>query len=102
MNTGDTIDCFVSGSRRHSSDLPQGGLEVPCKLVFKGLAKFIVKVRKLLQPDLGSTIPPPCKKTKFDDKTESTVTQNDPTDVVDAVEWVRLNPSYVLTGKETE
>ena len=84
------VICLKEGSRFHVNGF------------FKGLAKFIVKVRKLLQPDLGSTIPPPCKKTKFDDKTKSTVTQNDPTDVVDAVEWVRLNPSYVLTGKETE
>ena len=31
-----TIDCIVIGARRYSADLPQGGLEVPCKLVFNG------------------------------------------------------------------
>ena len=30
------IQCYVTGVRRHSSDLPQGGLEVPCKLKFSG------------------------------------------------------------------
>ena len=26
--------CIVDGPRRHSADLPQGGLELPCKLMF--------------------------------------------------------------------
>jgi hypothetical protein len=30
------IKCIVSGVRRHSQDLPQGGLEVPCTLKFYG------------------------------------------------------------------
>ena len=28
------IDCTITGARHHSSDLPQGGLEVPCTLRF--------------------------------------------------------------------
>ena len=34
---GGTIDCIVTGARRHSADLPQGGLEVPysnCDLAY--------------------------------------------------------------------
>ena len=30
----------VTGSRRASVDLPQGGLEVPCKLTFAAKKKF--------------------------------------------------------------
>ena len=35
LNRGDTIGCTVTGARRHSTDLPQGGLEVPCSLLLK-------------------------------------------------------------------
>ena len=30
------IHCTITGTRRFSTDLPQGGLEVPCELKFKG------------------------------------------------------------------
>ena len=31
-----TIRCTITGSRRFSADLPEGGLEVPCTLIFRG------------------------------------------------------------------
>ena len=34
-----TIDCTVVGTRRYLADLPQGGLEIPCKLIFNGKCK---------------------------------------------------------------
>ena len=39
-----TILCEVIGSWHYSIDLPQGGLEIPCKLIFHSEAKLIVKV----------------------------------------------------------
>ena len=30
-----TIECTVTGCRKYSADLAQGGLEVPCSLLFK-------------------------------------------------------------------
>ena len=30
------ITCTITGTRRYSRDLVQGGLEVPCTLIFKG------------------------------------------------------------------
>ena len=30
------ISCVVIGFQRYSSDLVQGGLEVPCKIIFRG------------------------------------------------------------------
>lgn len=42
------ISCAVTGDRRHSYDLAQGGLEVPCSLTFKGLEEDIGKVKKWL------------------------------------------------------
>ena len=44
------IKCFMTGSRRYSSDLVQGGLEVPCKFLFTGgTPEQIVKVSCLLR-----------------------------------------------------
>ena len=34
IRRGGSIVCIVSGSRRYSSNLPQGGLEIPCILKF--------------------------------------------------------------------
>jgi len=51
---GGLILCRVSGSRRHSVDLLQGGLEVPCVLTFQtSSAKDIQKAKTLI--DQGST-----------------------------------------------
>ena len=36
-------------SKRFSADLLQGGLEIPCKLIFTGIAKDIEKVTRLLR-----------------------------------------------------
>ena len=63
--------CKVTGSRRYSRDLPQGGLEVPCTLKFQGSTKDIDKVKKLLEA-APTTTPvvtpqaPPTKKRKLD------------------------------------
>jgi len=45
-----TIRCTITGSRRFSADLPQGGLEVPCTLIFRGEPKDVAKMRKLVVP----------------------------------------------------
>ena len=55
--TGSSICCEVTGERRYSWDLPQGGLDVPCKLHFKGTsetyrqsaAKAEKLIRRILQ-----------------------------------------------------
>ena len=41
LGKGGTIFCEVTGRRRFSADLPQGGLEVPCTLIFTGAGKYI-------------------------------------------------------------
>jgi len=42
-----TITCIVNGHRRYSADLPQGGVEVLCVLVFHGKKKYLLKINKL-------------------------------------------------------
>ena len=45
-----TICCEITDDqRRYSSDLPQRGLETPCKFIFRGDTKSMAKVRKLIQ-----------------------------------------------------
>ena len=39
MKRGGTIACLVNGRRKYSADLPQGGMEIPCILLFKGEPK---------------------------------------------------------------
>ena len=69
-----TIHCQVTGSRWYSSDLPQGGLEIPCILTFSGKEKDINKVKKLLKnaPSVvnNNIIEPPNKKIKLVTTTE--------------------------------
>ena len=36
-----SIQCEITGDRKPPSDLPQGGLEVPCDLIFDGEKKYI-------------------------------------------------------------
>ena len=41
------ISCIVSGPRRYSGDLPQGGLEVPCILLLRGKSHDLKKIKKI-------------------------------------------------------
>ena len=52
IRRGGAIKCSVDGNRRYSADLPQGGMEVPCKLVFS--SKSIVDSEKLKKLVLAS------------------------------------------------
>ena len=48
LRRGGSMRCKVTGSRRYSSDPPQGGLEIPCSLLFTANVKEITKLRKVL------------------------------------------------------
>ena len=50
LRRGGSIVCRISGTRRYSADLPQGGLEIPCTLLFatKENLKEIKKLKRLL------------------------------------------------------
>ena len=53
IRLGGIINCKVEGNQRYSSDLPQGGMEIPCKLIFKGPLKVLQKVQKYFDSALG-------------------------------------------------
>ena len=48
IRRGGTIFCVVTGRRRYSMDLPQGGMEIPCKYRFVGNGREIKKVRSYI------------------------------------------------------
>jgi hypothetical protein len=56
LRRGGSILCQVTESQRYSADLPQGGLEIPCILVFTGSAKEVSKVAKLVSAALPSVL----------------------------------------------
>ena len=43
-----SIICQITGPRRYSIDLVQGGLEVPCNFIFTGFDRDIFKLKKLI------------------------------------------------------
>lgn len=47
LRRGGTIECTVTGGRRYSHDLVQGGLEIPCLLIFKSKPTEVNKLKKL-------------------------------------------------------
>ena len=53
IRRGETIRCRITGRRRYSADLPQGGLEVPCRLRFEGSTKELDKLQRLLDSFCG-------------------------------------------------
>ena len=54
IRRGGLLVCVINGLRRYSSDLPQGGLEIPCKLIFKSVsANECQKAKKLFQSTLS-------------------------------------------------
>ena len=53
IRRGGTIRCIVNGNRRYSADLIQGGLEIPCLLIFGSKnANKALKTKELLQSSL--------------------------------------------------
>ncbi len=47
LRRGGSITCEVSGQRRRSTDLVQGGLEIPCKLILTGEEGELKKLKRL-------------------------------------------------------
>jgi len=48
LRRGGCISCTVTGRRQYSADLPQGGLEVLCILLFRASSKEMKKLKTFL------------------------------------------------------
>ena len=53
IRRGGVIRCSVTGHRRYSRDLVQGGMEIPCQLTFVGMGKEIKKIRCNVARDIS-------------------------------------------------
>ena len=89
LGRGSSITANVTGRRRRSVDLPQGGLEIPCRLTFSGPEESITKVRSLMDKlnlleDDGS-----CTKSEDLASKETTKGAQSTSSSVSAV-WVRI------------
>ncbi len=49
IHHGGTIQCAVTGGRKYSEDLVQGGLEVTCSLTATGDRALMYKLKRLIQ-----------------------------------------------------
>ena len=49
IRRGGIIHSLITGDRRYSHHLPQGGIEVPCRFVFSGVEKDLNKVKMHLE-----------------------------------------------------
>ena len=47
LRRGGSIHCTVSGTRRYSGDLPQGGMEIPCFVVFRANPSELKNLNKI-------------------------------------------------------
>lgn len=55
IRRGGTIRCTVNGHRQYSADLPQGGMEIPCILMFTAsCSSEAEKTKKLIQSSLST------------------------------------------------
>ena len=62
IRRGGSITCVVDGPRRYSSDLPQGGLELLCKLLFRAPSLLESnKMKKLIQSAMEKSVLEPAK-----------------------------------------
>ena len=53
LRMGGLISCKVTGLKRFSHDLPQGGLEIPCTYLFSAKQDEIAKLKKWLKKIVG-------------------------------------------------
>ena len=49
LGRGGCIMCTITGRKHYSADLPQGGLEVPCVLLFRAPSKEIQKLKSFMK-----------------------------------------------------
>ena len=47
IRSGGVINCFTTGPRQYSRDLPQRGLDIPCSYIFKGSKDIIGRLEEI-------------------------------------------------------
>ena len=106
IRRGGSITCIVTGSRRYSRDLPQGGMEIPCLLEFTGSVDDTKRVEKLTRtamglPDIQSSLPPaqsPKEQNSIENAKRKTVEVLDSSESL--TEVVNSDPPGTCTGSK--
>lgn len=114
MRKGGLITCEIIGRYRYSRDLPQGGMDVPCRLHFSGQKTDVHKIEKFIKKIKDSKATPevaekavtnqaeddhtvqPFKKLKHD---PYTIPVLDDSDVQSSKLWVTY-PRHILTFQD--
>ena len=94
VRKGGTMTCTISGERRYSGDLPQGGLEVPCYLSFIGSPTLIEKLTKAL------TVALPSGNHHVGDPPERKKQNIDITKLGESEQWLYLESCYLKLNIE--
>ena len=84
-----SITCQVTGHRRFSEDLVQGGLEIPCVLRFDGDTKVTAKAKKLVEAALSTSTAVCCPASKKRKVTDVPSILPDTGKDASSEEWVR-------------
>ena len=102
ITNGGSITCIPTATRKFSDDLPQGGLEIPCKYIFEGDPKYINKVKmifNILEVNLNmqflssdSANKPPHKRPRM--------TMNPKPDELEGGNWVTNAVNLTLRDKQ--
>ena len=79
IRRGGSLVCVVTGTRQYSADLPQGGLEIPCRYIFRSGDADCQKARKLVEELLSI-------KVKILEHAEDRIETGDKTEDKDAVD----------------
>ena len=97
-----SITCLVTGHRRFSADLVQGGLEIPCVLRFQGDTKVTAKAKKLVESALSTTAAVCCPASKKRKVADVPTILPDADEDTSSEEWVRFGKGLVLTVADKE
>ncbi len=100
-----TIVCQVTGRKRHSSDLTQGGFEIPCTYTFSGTDETrMIKTQRLIEkvsivdPSAPPCEPPNSKKPKVDLSDDTSDSGTDPGEQT----WMKIPGCFItLSDKAT-
>ena len=98
IRRGGSIQCEVTDHRRYSRDLPQGGMEVPCKLHFRADGSELKKVKAYFSKIKAFAVES-STKTKTDGKI--LVTDHETSTETDSIVVGELKPAHPHSDHES-
>ena len=104
LRKGGSIYCCVTGVRRYSWDLVQGGLEIPCTLLFQPNGNMtrqqMEKSKKLLLSVLAHCETPPHRKIKIDNDNNDTGNDKDIWVRTGTIDLFNVDKESIMKGEQ--